>query len=95
MLKLPVGRTRLDILEWMRNPAQDAPASGGGALVAEGVSPPSVAAALGISLPVATAHLELLARLGLLRTEGSGDRTRYRRDEYRIAEVAHLFEKGW
>ncbi|MFE9836641.1 ArsR family transcriptional regulator [Streptomyces sp. NPDC005551] len=92
MLKVPAGEDRLEILEWMRNPAGSATPRDRDA---DGVSSTSVAAALGMSLPVASAHLDLLARLGLLRAERTGGRTVYRRDEYRIAEVKHLFEKGW
>jgi ArsR family transcriptional regulator len=95
MLKVPAGEHRLDILEWMKNPAGASPTYPAADPEADGVSPGSVAAALGMSVPVAGAHLELLARCGLLRVERAGGRTVYRRDEYRIAEVKHLFEKGW
>jgi ArsR family transcriptional regulator len=95
MLKVPAGEDRLDILEWMKNPAGASPPFRAADREADGVSPGSVAAALGMSVPVAGAHLELLARCGLLRAERTAGRTVYRRDEYRIAEVKHLFEKGW
>lgn len=85
MLRTPVDGTRLRVLTLLRE--QDAPADG---LTAE-----AVAARLGLPHPAALTHLRLLTALGLLRTDGSGARVRYRRDEARIAEVARLFEKDW
>lgn len=48
-----------------------------------------------MSHAVARTHLDLLVGVGLLRARKVGRRTLYRRDEYRIAEVRSLFEKGW
>ena len=79
MLRTTVDGTRLRILTLLR---QAEPA---------GLSAQTVAARLALPGPAALTHLRLLAALGLLRT----DRDRYRCDEIRIAEVAHLFEKGW
>jgi ArsR family transcriptional regulator len=54
-----------------------------------------VAVKLGVPPGTARAHLDFLARLGLLRTRRVRCRVCYRRDEIRIAEVARVFEKGW
>ncbi|MER6375201.1 ArsR family transcriptional regulator [Streptomyces mirabilis] len=97
MLRVPVGGQRLDILEWLRDPAAHFPPERHGSLVdgVEGVDAATVATKLGVSHAVARTHLDLLVGVGLLRARKVGRRTLYRRDEYRIAEVRSLFEKGW
>jgi ArsR family transcriptional regulator len=61
----------------------------------DGATVRGVAARLGIPPDLARAHLDLLTAARLLRTERAGGRTRYHRDEARIAEVRDLFEAGW
>jgi ArsR family transcriptional regulator len=94
MLRVPVGGQRLDILEWLRDPAAHFPPERHGCLV-DGVDAATLATKLGVSHAVARTHLDLLVGVGLLRARKIGRRTLYRRDEYRIAEVRSLFEKGW
>ncbi|AWT41500.1 MULTISPECIES: ArsR family transcriptional regulator [Streptomyces] len=91
MLRTPVAGRRLEILERLKDPEAHFP----GRRRADGVGADTVAAALGVPHRVVETDLALLARLGLLRTRRDGNRTLYRRDEMRIAEVARLFEKGW
>ncbi|MFE0802350.1 ArsR family transcriptional regulator [Streptomyces sp. NPDC058812] len=95
MLRTPVHGTRLDILEWLKDPAAHFPPQHHADVVAYGVRVELVAAKLGVPRRAAGTHLELLARTGLLRTSRIRRRTYYRRDEVRIAEVARMFEKGW
>ncbi|MGX1122326.1 DNA-binding transcriptional ArsR family regulator [Streptomyces ambofaciens] len=95
MLRTPVHGTRLDILEWLKDPAANFPAQRRVDPVEHGVHAGPVAAKLGVSRRVAETHLGLLAGLGLLRARRIRRRTYYRRDEVRIAEVARMFEKGW
>ena len=95
MLRTPVSEKRLDILEWLKDPAAHFPPQPHGDLVEDGVTADAVAAKLGVPRTVACTHLELLADIGLLRTRRIRRRTYYRRDEIRIAEVARMFEKGW
>ncbi|MER7055134.1 MULTISPECIES: ArsR family transcriptional regulator [unclassified Streptomyces] len=95
MLRTPVHGTRLDILEWLKDPAAHFPPRHHADVVAHGVRVGPVAAKLGVSRRAAATHLDLLARTGLLRTSRFRRRTYYRRDEVRIAEVARMFEKGW
>lgn len=93
----PAGRTRLAILEWLKDPAAHVPAhrQRHAPPAEHGLTAKAVAAGLGIPRALAETHLALLADLGLLRTRRIRRRTYYRRDEFRIAEVARLFEKGW
>ncbi|WP_112467589.1 helix-turn-helix domain-containing protein [Streptomyces triticisoli] len=94
MLRASAGRTRLLILEWLKDPAAHAPRRRNGP-VTHGATAKAVAAGLGVPRRTAETHLALLADLGLLRTRRIRRRTYYRRDEVRIAEVARMFEKGW
>ncbi|MFJ3306983.1 ArsR family transcriptional regulator [Streptomyces sp. NPDC086549] len=86
---------RLDIFEWLKDPAAHFPPQRHGDLVEDGVTARAAAAKLGVPRRVAVTHLGLLTRLGLLRTRRIRHRTYYRRDEVRVAEVARMFEKGW
>ncbi|MFE2509938.1 ArsR family transcriptional regulator [Streptomyces naganishii] len=95
MPEAPAGRTRLAILEWLKNPPARPRRPWYGRPPADGATARAVAAGLGIPRRAAQSHLELLAALGLLRTRRVRRRTHYRRDEFRIAEVARMFEKGW
>lgn len=95
MLRTSVSERRLDILEWLKDPAAHFPPQRRGDLVEDGVTADAVAGKLGVRRSVADTHLGLLADLGLLRTKRMRRRTYYRRDEMRIAEVARMFEKGW
>ncbi|MET8581479.1 helix-turn-helix domain-containing protein [Streptomyces collinus] len=95
MLRTPSGHTRQDILDWLKDPAAHFPGPGPGGPGERGVTARALAAKLGVPRRTARAHLDLLARLGLLRTRRIRCRTYYRRDEVRIAEVARMFEKGW
>ncbi|MHC3472779.1 ArsR family transcriptional regulator [Streptomyces sp. 7R007] len=95
MLRTPVSERRLDILEWLKDPAAHFPPQRHADPVEDGVTADAVAAKLGVPRAVADTHLGLLRDLGLLRATRIRLRTYYRRDEMRIAEVARMFEKGW
>ncbi|GAA2932915.1 ArsR family transcriptional regulator [Streptomyces mexicanus] len=95
MLRTPAGRTRLAILEWLKDPVSPAPRRRYTDPAGNGVTARAVAIALGLPRRVARTHLTLLADLGLVRAHRIRRRTYYRRDEFRIAEAARLFEKGW
>ncbi|WP_406213289.1 ArsR/SmtB family transcription factor [Streptomyces canus] len=95
MLRIPAGQRRLDILEWLKDPAAHFPAQRHGDPARDGVTAGTVARKLGVPRSVAETHLRVLVDIGLLRTKRIRWRTYYRRDEMRIAEVARMFEKGW
>ncbi|GGW41789.1 hypothetical protein GCM10010503_17530 [Streptomyces lucensis JCM 4490] len=95
MTGTPSGRVRQTILELLKDPSAHFPAPYRRDLAETGVTARALAARLGVPRRTALAHLDFLTRLGLLRTRRTCWRTRYRRDEIRIAEVARVFEKGW
>ncbi len=95
MLRTPVSERRLDILEWLKDPAAHFPPQRHGDLVEDGVTSDAVAHKLGVPRTVADTHLNLLVGIGLLRSRRIRRRVYYQRDEVRIAEVARMFEKGW
>ena len=95
MLRNCTSVSRLDILDWLKDPAAHFPPQRHADLTENGVTVRAVAVKLGVSRRVAGTHLGMLTRLGLLRTSRIRRRTYYRRDEIRIAEVARIFEKGW
>lgn len=95
MPRTPGGERRLDILEWLKDPARHFPPQRHADLVEDGVTADAIAAKLGVRRRVADTHLALLTDLGLLRATRVKRRLHYRRDEMRIAEVARMFEKGW
>ncbi|MFJ3662768.1 ArsR family transcriptional regulator [Streptomyces sp. NPDC090119] len=94
MMGTPSGRVRQTVLDWLKDPAAHFPPASLDP-VGTGVTLRAVAGKLGVPRRTAAAHLDFLARLGLLRTRRRLLRTYYRRDEARIAEVAQLFEKNW
>ncbi|MGW0583101.1 helix-turn-helix domain-containing protein [Streptomyces sp. NPDC002920] len=95
MLRTPVGARRLDILEWLKDPARHFPPQWHGDLVEDGVTASAIAAKMGVRRRVADTHLGLLTSLGVLRARRVRWHVYYQRDEMRIAEVARMFEKGW
>ncbi|MEU9590973.1 ArsR family transcriptional regulator [Streptomyces sp. NPDC048193] len=95
MPRTPAHGTRLDILEWLKDPVANFPSQHRPDPLAHGVDADRIAARLGVPRRVAESHLRLLVALGLLRAGRVRRRTYYRRDEVRIAQVARMFEKGW
>jgi DNA-binding transcriptional ArsR family regulator len=72
---------RLQILEWLRDPVSHFPPQRDGDLVDDGVCVLFIAEKLGVTQPTATAHLQALARAGLVTAKRAGQWTFYRRDE--------------
>ena len=65
MLRVPVGGRRLDILEWLRDPAAHFPTERRESLAECGVDVATLAAKLGVSRAVARTHLDVLVGVGL------------------------------
>ena len=75
---------RLQILDWLRDPRRHFPPQRDGDLVEDGVCVIYIADKLGVAQPTATAHLQALARAGLVTSKRIGQWTFYRRDESAI-----------
>jgi DNA-binding transcriptional ArsR family regulator len=78
---------RLRILDWLKDPRAHFPPQRDGDLVDDGVCVIFVAEKLGVAQPTATAHLQALARAGLVTSKRVGQWTLYRRDEKAIAKL--------
>ena len=75
---------RLQILEWLKDPEAQFPPQRDGDLVKDGVCVIFIADKLGVAQPTATAHLQALARAGLVTSKRVGQWTFYKRDEAAI-----------
>jgi ArsR family transcriptional regulator len=75
---------RLQILDWLRDPVSHFPPQRDGDLVDDGVCVVFIADKLGVAQPTATAHLQALARAGLVTSKRVGQWTFYKRDEAAI-----------
>ncbi len=75
---------RLQVLEWLRDPRAHFPPQRDGDLVDDGVCVVFLARKLRVRQPTATAHLQVLARAGLVTSKRVGQWTFYKRDEARI-----------
>ena len=72
---------RLQILDWLRGPPAHFPPQRDGDLVEDGVCVVFIANKLGVAQPTATAHLQALARAGLVTAKRIGQWTFYKRNE--------------
>jgi DNA-binding transcriptional ArsR family regulator len=75
---------RLQILEWLRDPVANFPPQRDGDLVDDGVCVIYIADKLSVAQPTATAHLQALARAGLVIPKRLGQWTFYKRNEAAI-----------
>jgi ArsR family transcriptional regulator len=78
---------RLQILEWLKDPAAHFAPQVDGDLVKDGVCAVFIAEKLGVSQPTASVHLKILSRAGFIRAKRIKQWTFYKRDEDRIKEV--------
>ncbi len=72
---------RLQVLEWLRDPRAHFPPQRDGDLVNDGVCVLFIANKLGVAQPTATAHLQALARAGMVTAKRIGQWTFYKRNE--------------
>ena len=80
---------RLQVMEWLRDPRAHFPVQRDGDLVDDGVCVLFIANKLGIAQPTATAHMQALARAGLVTSKRIGQWTFYKRDEAALAALKH------
>src|ERR1700735_2440144 len=85
---------RLQILDWLRDPVAHFPPQRDGDLVKDGVCVVFIAEKLGVAQPTATAHLQALARAGLVRAKRTGQWTFYKRDEAAIRAFKRQLREG-
>jgi DNA-binding transcriptional ArsR family regulator len=85
---------RLQVLEWLKDPRAHFPPQRDGDLVNDGVCVCFIAAKLGVAQPTATAHMQRLARAGLVTSRRIGQWTFYKRDEDAIAKVKRSITVG-
>ena len=78
---------RLQVLDWLRDPAAHFPPQRDGDLVEDGVCVLFIAHKLGVAQPTATEHLQALGRAGLVTAKRIGQWTFYKRDEARLAAL--------
>ena|SRR5690348_7021129 len=78
---------RLQVLEWLKDPAAHFPPQVDGDLVRDGVCGVLIAEKLGVSQPTVSEHLKILSQAGLIRAKRIKQWTFYKRDEARIQEV--------
>jgi DNA-binding transcriptional ArsR family regulator len=78
---------RLQIMEWLRDPRVHFPPQRDGDLVGDGVCVQFIANKLGVAQPTATAHMQALARAGLVSSKRVGQWTFYKRDEVALAAL--------
>jgi DNA-binding transcriptional ArsR family regulator len=78
---------RLQVLEWLREPQAHFPRQRDGDLVDDGVCVLFIANKLGVAQPTATAHMQALARAGLVTSKRIGQWTFYKRDEAALAAL--------
>ncbi|WP_165969713.1 ArsR/SmtB family transcription factor [Nonomuraea terrae] len=86
---------RLQILEWLRDPARHFSPQREGDLVRDGVCSLFIAEKLGVSQPTCGEHLKVLAKAGLIRGRRIKQWVFYRRDEDRIAAVKEMLSSDW
>jgi ArsR family transcriptional regulator len=80
---------RLQVLQWLRDPVAHFPPQRDGDLIEDGVCVVFIARKLGVAQPTATAHLQALARAGLVTAKRIGQWTFYQRDEAALADLKH------
>jgi ArsR family transcriptional regulator len=84
---------RLQVLGWLKDPRAHFPPQRDGDLVEDGVCVLFIADKLGVTQPTATAHLQSLARAGLVTSKRIGQWTFYQRDEVRIAALKRQIQE--
>lgn len=87
--------SRLQILEWLRDPRSHFPPQRDGDLVDDGVCSIFIAEKLGVSAPTAGEHLKILTEAGLLHSRRIKQWVFYRRDEGAITATKRALGGDW
>jgi DNA-binding transcriptional ArsR family regulator len=86
-LRALANERRLQVLAWLRDPAEYFPPQVDGDLVKDGVCGVLIAQKLGVSQPTVSEHLKILSQAGLVRAKRIKQWTFYRRDEAKIKDL--------
>ncbi|SRR5258708_31821010 len=86
VLRALANKRRLQILEWLKDPARYFPKQVDGDLVRDGVCGVLIARKLSVSQPTASEHLKILSQAGLVRGKRIKQWTFYRRNETGIKQ---------
>jgi ArsR family transcriptional regulator len=89
VLAAVASQRRLQVLHWLKDPRAHFPPQRDGDLIEDGVCVVFIARKLGVAQPTATAHLQALARAGLVTAKRIGQWTFYKRDEAALADLKH------
>jgi ArsR family transcriptional regulator len=84
---------RLQILDWLKDPAAHFPAQVYGDLAKDGVCGVRIAEKLGVSQPTASEHMKVLVQAGLVRGKRIKQWTFYKRDEKAIRALRRALTK--
>src|SRR6266700_236348 len=84
---------RLQILEWLKDPAAYFPPQIDGDLVEDGVCGLLIAEKLGVSQPTITEHMKSLVLIGAVRAKRIKQWTFYKRDEERLRSLKATIAK--
>lgn len=95
LIKALGSEKRLQVLEWLRDPAANFPPQRDGDLVEDGVCAQLIAEKLGVSPPTCGEHLKLLSRAGLVRGKKVKQWVFYKREEDRIAQAKEELAGDW
>lgn len=87
ILRALANRRRLQVLEWLKDPAANFPPQRDGDLVKDGVCGVLIAQKLGVSQPTASEHLKILSHAGFLKSKRIKQWTFYRRNEPAIQSI--------
>lgn len=86
--KALANATRLNMLEWLRDPGRHFPPPDEDAATGVGVCVSDIQRKAGLSASTTSAHLAILQRAGLVRATRVGQWTYYQRDEAAIRRFA-------
>ena len=92
VVKALANERRLEIMNWLRDPARYFPPQVDGDLVKDGVCGLYIADKLGVSQPTASEHLRILTHAGLIRGKRIKQWTFYKRDEARIKDIKRTIQ---
>lgn len=85
---------RLQVMAWLKSPADHFPPQVDGDLVRDGVCGQFIAEKLGVSAATASVHLRQLVDAGLLQQKKIKQWTFYKRDEKRLRELKRALSQG-